>query len=213
MLASASPRRAALLRMLRLDHEVLPGDVSEEFLPGETPEGHVERLAREKAASGAARRPRSLVLAGDTVVVLDGRVLGKPGDEDEAVETLLRLSGRVHVVHSALALAEPGGDLHSLVDSTRVRFRVFDAALARAYAATGEPLDKAGAYGIQGLGAALVSGVEGDYYTVVGLPVVGLLSLLERAGWRYVFGALLPLGSAETESPGSRSPRSQRAPR
>jgi septum formation protein len=174
--------------MLGLDHEVLAVDVSEEFGDGETPESHVERLAGEKAVAGSSARPQALVLAGDTVVVLDGDVLGKPAGVEEAVDTLLRLSGRTHVVYSALALVEPGGSLHSRVDHTHVTFRAFDETFARAYAETGEPLDKAGAYGIQGMGAALVSGIDGDYYTVVGLSVTGLLFLLERAGLRYSFG-------------------------
>jgi septum formation protein len=106
---------------------------------------------------------------------------------------LLTLSGRTHVVHSALALTEPGGAVHSLVASTRVTFHDFGTEIARAYVATGEPLDKAGAYGIQGRGAALVSRIEGDYYTVVGLPVTGLMTLLERAGLHYAFGLLVPI--------------------
>jgi septum formation protein len=176
--------------MLGLAHEVLAVDVREELLPGETPDGHVERLAREKAVAGARSRPDALVLGGDTVVVLDGVVLGKPAGTEDAVATLLRLNGRRHVVHSGLAVVEPGGRVHSTVDRTGVLFRSFDEAAARAYVATGEPLDKAGAYGIQGLGAALVSGIDGDYYTVVGLPVGALLTLLERAGWGYTFGGL-----------------------
>jgi septum formation protein len=190
VLASASPRRAAILQMLGLAHEVLATHIPEEFDPRETPDGHVERLAREKALTGARSRPDALVLGGDTVVVLDGVVLGKPAGPEDAVAMLLRLSGRRHVVHSGLALAEPGGVVHLAVDRTGVVFRPFDEAEARAYVATGEPLDKAGAYGIQGMGAALVSEIEGDYYTVVGLPVAALLSLLQRAGWGYTFGGL-----------------------
>ena len=190
VLASASPRRTAILRMLGLTHDVVVTDVDEVLLAGETPDGHVERLSREKALAGSRSRPDALVLAGDTVVVLDGVVLGKPAGPEDAVATLLRLSGRRHVVHSGLALLEPGGVVHSAVGRTEVLFRAFDEAHARAYVATGEPLDKAGAYGIQGMGAALVSEIDGDYYTVVGLPVAELLSLLQRAGWGYTFGGL-----------------------
>ena len=197
VLASASPRRTAILQMLGLAHEVVATHIPEEFHPSETPDGHVERLAREKALAGARSRPDALVLGGDTVVVLDGVVLGKPAGPEDAVAMLLRLSGRRHVVHSGLALAEPRGVVHSAVDRTGVVFRPFAEAEARAYVATGEPLDKAGAYGIQERGAALVSEIEGDYYTVVGLPVAALLSLLERAGWGYTFGGLAraPRGS------------------
>jgi septum formation protein len=193
VLASTSPRRTALLAMLGLEHEVLPISVPEAFRPGETPDSHVERLAREKALAGAAARPGSLVIGGDTVVVLDGEVLGKPAGADEAVETLLKLGGRTHVVHSGLALAGPDGVVRADVARTRVTFGPVDRRTAEAYARTGEPLDKAGAYGIQGMGAALVSRIEGDYYTVVGLPVAGLVALLERAGWRYAFGGLEPM--------------------
>ena len=186
--------------MLGLPHEVSAVSVPEDFRAGETPDSHVERLAREKAAAGAARRPDALVIGGDTVVVLDGEVFGKPSSPEHAEKMLLRLSGRTHVVHSGLALREPGGAVHASSVRTRVTFRPFDESAARAYVSTGEPLDKAGAYGIQGMGAALVSGIEGDYYTVVGLPVTGLMELLMRAGWRYAFGALVHDAELSTET-------------
>lgn len=194
VLASASPRRSALLRQLGLHHDVLPADVDETPLPGEAPAPHVERLARHKARVASARRPDALVLAGDTVVVADGRILGKPVDPDDAVAMLLALAGREHEVVSGLALALPGGSggLLARVDRTAVTFRPFDEVEARAYVATGEPLDKAGAYGIQGRGGALVTRVAGDYTTVVGLPVSGLVELLHRAGWSYRSGHLHP---------------------
>lgn len=178
--------------MLGLAHEVRSAKVSEDLIPGEGPEAHVERLAGEKASAVARERPGALVLGGDTVVVRDGQVLGKPSDPDDAVRMLLSLEGREHDVASGLALVEPGGGVHARVDVTRVTFRSFDEALARSYVATGEPLDKAGAYGIQGRGAALVHRVEGDYHTVVGLPLSVLVELLETAGWRYAFGRLEP---------------------
>jgi septum formation protein len=192
VLASASPRRTGILTRLGLEHEVRPAEVDEAFRRGEEPRAHVERLAREKAEAVAGLRPEALVLAGDTVVVLDGRVLGKPVDADEAARTLGALSGRAHTVFSALALAVPGGGVRSRVDLARVTFRDLTPDMIRSYVETGEPLDKAGAYGIQGLGAALVQGVEGDYYAVVGLPVSGLISLLADAGWRYTFQGLRP---------------------
>lgn len=188
VLASASPRRADILRQIGLRPEVAPADVDETYLPGETPEGHVERLARAKAERVARRSQGALVVGGDTVVVLQGEVLSKPADEADARAMLERLAGRAHEVLSGVALAGPHGTV-SAVARTRVSMRPFDAATAAAYVATGEPLDKAGAYGIQGAGAALVERIDGDYYSVVGFPVVAFLGLLERAGWRFVFGA------------------------
>jgi septum formation protein len=176
--------------MLGLTHDVHPAEVPEAYLPGEGAEAHVERLAGEKASVVARLLPGALVLAGDTVVVRDGEVLGKPMDPEHAVRMLMSLSGRDHRVASGLALAVPGGGLHARVDTAHVLFRPFDEREARAYVETGEPLDKAGAYGIQGRGAALVTRVEGDYHTVVGLSISGLVQLLERAGWRYAFGRL-----------------------
>lgn len=193
VLASASPRRAALLSRLGLEFEVRPADLPEEEAPGEGPEEHAERLAREKAARIRDERPDALVVGADTVVVLDGRILGKPADEAGAEAMLLALSGRSHDVVSGVALAAPGHGMSSAVSRTVVEFRAFGAREASLYAATGEPLDKAGAYGIQGLGASLVRRIEGDYYTVVGLPVGALLALLEDAGWRYAFGRLEPV--------------------
>ena len=189
VLASASPRRLDILRQLGLDPAVHAAEVDERLLPGEDPGIHVRRLAREKAERVAASEPGALVVAGDTVVVRDEVVLGKPRDADDAVAMLVSLAGRTHEVLSGLALAGPRGTLDALT-RTVVRFRDFDRLQARRYVETGEPMDKAGAYGIQGLGAALVSEVSGDYYSVVGLPVPALLDLLERAGWRYEFGSL-----------------------
>jgi septum formation protein len=193
VLASASPRRTALLDMLGLSHEVVHADVDETLARGESAEAHVERLARAKASVVAGLRPDALVLGADTVVVLDGEVLGKPARRQDAVATLLRLAGRDHMVLTGLAVASPGGVEYSAVSATRVTFRAFDEVLARRYVSTGESLDKAGSYGIQGLGAALIESIEGDYFTVVGFPVPELIRLLECAGWRYVFGALEPL--------------------
>ncbi len=178
-----------MLRQLGLKHMVRVADVDESYLPGETPKAHVERLARAKADAVAWEFPESLVIGGDTVVLDGGRVLGKPKHEEEAVSMLLSLAGGTHSVLSGLALVGPGGTV-SAVDETRVRLRAFGEGEARRYTETAEPLDKAGAYGIQGLGAALVEGLDGDYYSVVGFPVGTFIGLLQRAGWRYDFGAL-----------------------
>lgn len=199
VLASGSPRRTDLLDRLGLSHVVDPSSIDEEVMPGETPETHVERLAREKAAEVVSRHPASLVLAGDTVVVRDGEILGKPRDRGHAVGMLRSLSGRDHRVLTGLALAVPrdrGSEILGRVDEARVVFRAFGAAWARRYVETGEPMDKAGAYAIQGRGAALVTRVEGDYHTVVGLPVSGLLALLEEAGYHYAFGGSLKRGAS-----------------
>ncbi|MEZ4417890.1 MAG: Maf family protein [Gemmatimonadota bacterium] len=188
ILASASPRRADLLRMLGLHFETWASDVPEERGSGEAPEEYVVRLAREKAA--AAPDPRALVVAGDTVVVHRGDVLEKPRDEADALAMLLRLSGEPHTVFSGLALRHPEGGLFSTCTEVRVHFRSFDADTARRYVETGEPLDKAGAYGVQSKGAVLVDRVEGDFFAVMGLSVVALTDLLGRAGVTYPFGPL-----------------------
>lgn len=192
VLASGSPRRADVLRQLGLAPEVRPADVDEAYLPGETPPAHVERLARAKAELVASQDRSALVVGGDTVVVIDGRVLSKPADAEDAVAVLVSLAGRSHEVYTGLALAGAHGTLASATRAT-VRFRPFDRDAARRYVETGEPLDKAGAYGIQGLGAALVDSIDGDYYCVVGFPVGAFVDLLARAGWRYDFGRLTPL--------------------
>ena len=194
VLASASPRRRELLLQLGLKHTVERADVDEAVIADETPAAHVERLARAKALVVAGSFPDALVLAGDTVVVSRDRILGKPRSPREAVEMLLDLSGQTHEVFSGLSLVAGQGveaECFTRHDRTRVTFRPFGREIAESYVAAGEPMDKAGAYGIQGLGAALVTSVEGDYTTVVGLSVSGLLALLDEAGWTYDFGRLV----------------------
>jgi septum formation protein len=175
--------------MLSLSFTVQPADVAETVQSEESAEEHVERLARDKATAVASVRPGEAVLGGDTVVSLDGEILGKPSGPEDAEAMLMRLAGRTHSVASGLALALPSGEVRSGFSTTDVTFRAFSSAFARAYVATGEPLDKAGAYGIQGLGAALVTGIQGDYYSVVGLPVALLLRLFEESGWEYAFAS------------------------
>jgi nucleoside triphosphate pyrophosphatase len=191
VLASSSPRRADLLAQMGLGVEIFPANVDERYTEGEEPAAHVERLARAKAEEVARSHPGALVVGGDTVVVDGGLVLGKPTAPDEAVSMLLALSGRTHLVLSAAALCGSPGTV-SAVGHAEVRFRAFDEGEARAYVATGEPMDKAGAYGIQGMGAALVEEIQGDYYTVVGFPLGRFLGLLRRFGWRYAYGRLEP---------------------
>jgi septum formation protein len=153
-------------------------------------------LARRKSSAVSANRPDAIVLAADTIVVLDGAVLGKPRDGHDARAMLFRLAGREHLVHTAVAIDAPGGEERrgaSAIETTTVRFRPLDVDEIAAYVATGEPLDKAGAYGIQGFGAALVESVRGCFFNVMGLPVTRVLALLEDIGWRYEFpGRLVP---------------------
>ena len=193
ILASASPRRRRLLGQLGLTCRAVPADIDETALPGETATDHVQRLALEKARVVAADHPDHVVVAGDTVVTLQGAILGKPADDREAVDMLLRLRGLEHRVESGIAVIAPGGREAADVVGADVRFRAFDGELAEAYVATGEPLDKAGAYGIQGMGSVLVESIAGDYFAVMGLPVARLVDLLAAVGWRYRFGdGLLP---------------------
>lgn len=194
VLASASPRRAELLSRLGLTFSVEPSRIPEEWLEGEDFSEHAERLSREKALHVARTHPEALILGGDTIVVRDSVLLGKPGGPEDAVAILTSLSGRTHTVISGLAVAFPGGKVLSGSMSTEVTFRSFDETLARRYVQTGEPMDKAGAYGIQGLGSSLVAGIKGDYHTVMGLPLPLLMDLLRAGGWRYEFGDLVPWG-------------------
>ncbi len=190
VLASQSPRRSQLLQMLGLRFEVIPADVDETYRKGENAKAHAERLAREKAMKVAARKPEALVIGSDTVVVHDRKVLGKPGSAEEAIEMLLTLQGKSHRVETAIAIASPDQLLLSGVETVKVRFRAFDRAYAEAYVATNEPMDKAGAYGIQGYGAAIVERIEGDFFAVMGLPIGRMLALLRAAGWHYDFQGL-----------------------
>jgi septum formation protein len=189
VLASQSPRRAQLLRMLGLTFDTIPADVDETYNPGEEPGAHARRLAREKAQAIAAAAPDAIVIGSDTVVVVDGDVLGKPVDAGDAVRMLLRLQGRTHVVATGIAVMR-NGMARDDVERVVVRFRPFNAAFAAAYVSTGEPMDKAGAYGIQGYGAALVEAIEGDYFAVMGLPIARLILLLQEMGVRYNFREL-----------------------
>ena len=188
ILASSSPRQRELLGLIGLSSEIVPPDIDESWHNGEAPAAHAERLAREKAA--VIRRSGAVVVAADTIVVLDGVILGKPKDAAEAASMLRRLSGREHVVHTAIAVAYRN-DTASGVETTRVWIRHLDEGTILAYVATGEPMDKAGAYGIQGFGAVIVERIEGDYFTVMGLGLGRLVALLRDVGVVYRFGKLV----------------------
>jgi septum formation protein len=186
VLASGSPRRKQLLEMLHIPFRVIPPDVDERVLPGEEPGHYVTRLSRAKAEVVVARAPGDVVLAADTTVVLDGAIFEKPTSPAHAVEMLSRLQGRTHEVMTAVAVARDG-DVAQALDVSRVTFRPVDRATLEAYVATGEPMDKAGAYAIQGLGAPLIERVEGDFFGVMGLPLRLALDLLARFGRPYRF--------------------------
>lgn len=182
VLASGSPRRLHLLASLGLQCEVSPVDVDETPRTGEAPVEYARRLAAEKAAAAVRRHPRDrLVLAADTVVALGGNILGKPVDAADAACMLRRLSGRSHDVHTAVAASRDGVTAFRLA-SSEVTFRELRQHEIEAYVATGEPLDKAGAYGVQGLAAIFVTRLCGSYSAVVGLPLCETAELLGSYG-------------------------------
>ena len=181
LLLSASPRRRALLAATGLPFEVRPVDIDETPEPGEPPGALAERLARAKAA--ATPDPEAWALAADTVVAREGETFGKPANANEAVAMLRRLRDCWHEVYTGVAVRRPDGTIISAVDCTRVRMRDYRDDEIAAYVASGDPLDKAGAYAIQHVGFRPVAQFEGRYDTVVGLPVPLALQLLSAAGW------------------------------
>ncbi len=180
ILASGSPRRRDVLHSLGLSFRVRPADLDESPLPGEDPATYVERLAGEKAR--ARVEAGEAVLAADTIVVLDGEILGKPQDGPDARRMLATMQGRWHTVLTGVALRLPSGEEAVTVESTQVRIADLSEREIAAYVATGEPLDKAGSYGIQGRGALLVEEIDGNYGTVVGLPLPATARLFRRLG-------------------------------
>lgn len=195
VLASQSPRRRQLLSLIGIEHEVRPANIDETYLTGEEPRAHAVRLAREKAAAIAL--PDAVTIGSDTIVVVDGNVLGKPRDEDEAARMLGRLSGRSHTVITAVAV-HWRESMVSDAEEVGVTFRMLSEGDIRGYIATGEPMDKAGAYGIQGYGATIVERVDGDYFAVMGLPLNRLVRLLESLGLSYPFGPVRRAQGAAT---------------
>jgi len=181
ILASASPRRKALLQELGIDFEVMESQVEEKPLPGETPLEFVLRAACDKAGAVSAGNTEAWVLGADTVVICDDLILGKPRDTAQAAMILLTLSGRSHLVHTGFCLQNgKEGVSVSRVVTTEVLFSPFSKEIVAAYVATGEPLDKAGAYGIQGCGGFLVEKIKGSYSNVVGLPLAEVVEELIR---------------------------------
>jgi septum formation protein len=188
ILASASPRRAEILRNAGIEFEVSSAGVDETPLGNELPGDYVRRLALAKALSAAednrGRAGGALVLGADTIVAVGGEILGKPASPDDARRMLRSLSGKIHEVHTGLALLRnPGPEQYVVEEITRVHFAAFTDREIEAYIATGEPFDKAGAYAIQGVGGRYVTRIEGCYFNVMGLPLARLYSLLRESGW------------------------------
>jgi septum formation protein len=194
VLASVSPRRYELLSSLGLEVRVVKSEVDEGERPGYAPRELAALHASSKAAAVAFRETSAFIVAADTVVDLDGISLGKPRDRAEASSMLRSLSGREHVVHTAYVVHDTArGTTMSGSRSTRVRFAKLDASVIATYVATGEPMDKAGAYGIQGRGAALVEAIDGDFYTVMGFPLGDFVRRLGELGYA------LPARAAQPE--------------
>lgn len=183
ILASQSPRRRELLGRLVPDFTVITDDSAEVLVPGEEPAQTVQRLAAEKAEHVSAKTDAdALILAADTVVVLDGQILGKPKDEGDAFAMLSALSGNTHQVFTGIAVLDTKtGQRVTAFETTKVRFKPLSETEIRQYIASGEPMDKAGSYGIQELGALFVEGIDGDYFNVVGLPLCRLGKLLKES--------------------------------
>lgn len=183
ILASSSPRRRELLAGLGLEFTVIPSDVSEEIEEVCSPEEMVKLLAQRKAVAVASRVEQGLVIGSDTIVVLDGEILGKPRDKEDAFSMLVRLQGREHEVYSGLSIVDAKThEYETGFQSTKVRMRALNDLEITQYIATDEPMDKAGSYAIQGLGATLVEGINGDYFTVVGLPLALTAKYLRHFG-------------------------------
>lgn len=180
-LASASPRRRELLQQIQVSYALLPVDIDESPLPGEAPEQLVQRLAQQKAAAGFALQPRRPALGSDTIVVVDKQILGKPADRQQAIEMLGKLSGRSHQVMTAVAVCSE--DKQSCVlNTSEVQFCELSAEQIEAYWQTGEPLGKAGGYGIQGLAAQFIVTISGSYSGIMGLPLYETAELLKQHG-------------------------------
>jgi septum formation protein len=183
ILASSSPRRRELMAGLGIDFTVQPSLEDEDVPAGTAPAQMVEMLSLRKAQSSARGFQQGLVIGSDTIVVLNDRILGKPSDENDAFSMLSQLQGRIHTVYSGVAVVEAGtGKYKTAHQFTKVKMRTLSEEKIRRYIKTGEPMDKAGAYAIQGLGATLVESIEGDYFTVVGLPLSLLSDMLAEFG-------------------------------
>ena len=195
VLASASPRRKELLRSIGLSFEVVPSQVEERQEEGESVSAYVERLAREKAAAVAFQHPGTWVLAADTVVFIDGHTLEKPDGKAGAAAMLSRIAGREHTVFTGVALVcRDSGYSDSSVTSSRVRLLPLTPSEIDWYVKTGEPMDKAGAYAVQGVGGMFIESIDGSYTNVVGLPLSEVFRMMKKAGI-HLLDALAPEGA------------------
>ena len=183
ILASKSPRRKQLLSMMGLEFAVQTADIDETMDPSQAPAHEAAAVSARKAEKIAAQHPQDVIVSADTIVVIDGNILGKPKEEQDAARMLRLLSGRTHTVCTGLTV-HANGRANTQVVETSVTFRDLSDAEIAAYIETGEPMDKAGAYGIQGYGAMFVSHLDGDYFCVMGLPVCTLAGMLRAAGVR-----------------------------
>ena len=184
ILASSSPRRKDLLSLLGIPFDVIPPTSREDVRDQESPRDHVRRLALDKARSVAFRQSESVVIGSDTVIEIDSQILGKPDNIEQAEEMLKRLRGRAHQVHTGLAVLSQGSQMEETrVESVKVWIKAFSESELQEYLKTQDSLGKAGAYSIQGAGAHLIEKIEGDYPTVVGLPLWHTAKLLEQAGF------------------------------
>ncbi len=180
VLASASPRRQELLRNAGIAFTVQPADVDETPLPGESARDCAERLARDKALAIVRLRPQDVILGADTVVVVDDQILGKPTDANDAARMLRLLSGRTHQVITGVCVIAPSSNVNVASETTQVVFADLSEDNIRGYVATGEPMDKAGAYAIQGIASRWIPRIEGDYSNVVGLPIALVHRMLKE---------------------------------
>lgn len=185
ILASASPRRRELLQSIRFNFQVESSAVEELQRQGEAPETYVRRLAEDKAREVASRHPDAWIIAADTIVYIDGTILEKPADHEDAVRMLSAISGRVHEVYTGLTLCKLSeARSYTRVVMTRVKMLSLSREEIDWYASTGEPMDKAGAYAVQGIGAMFIESIEGSYTNVVGLPLAELFEMMKHAGFK-----------------------------
>ncbi len=189
ILASASPRRRELLSLVGIQHEVIVTNVDESVRPGEAPAVYADRVARAKASAVATAGSERVIIAADTIVVIDDVILGKPVSREDACRMLRILSGRTHTVYTAVAVRRESR-IVAAVDEVAVTLRELSDTEIQSYVATAEPMDKAGAYGIQGFGATIVERIDGDYFAVMGLSLVRTVRLLADVGVRYDFEVL-----------------------
>jgi septum formation protein len=201
ILASGSPRRSALLRQMGLEFEVIPSDVSEENVPVARPVSYAKRLAKLKARAVSKLVSEGIIIGADTVVCLGDRIFGKPKDAAEAIGTLKLLGGKEHEVITGICVINKYSKTTvTKAVTTKVKFRELDDKLIEWYVRTGEPMDKAGCYGIQGKGAVLVERIKGDYSNVVGLPIATLSEILEGMGFSQTGGGAVPDKKQDGES-------------